>query len=90
MYLHTAAYSYHKGVHFSVYGENVVIGLQNLIIIALQWKFNKQITLKEKLLCGIIFFLYCALLFTDTLLSESAWKLIVSSNILVIFGSRLP
>mmetsp|Transcript_17244 Transcript_17244/g.12316 ORF Transcript_17244/g.12316 Transcript_17244/m.12316 type:complete len:149 (-) Transcript_17244:321-767(-) len=90
MYLHTSAYSYHKGVHFSVYGENAVIGVQNLIIILLYWKYNKSIQWKEKLFCVLFFLIYCFILFSDKVIPETLWKLIVSSNILVIFGSRLP
>mmetsp|Transcript_40519 Transcript_40519/g.39037 ORF Transcript_40519/g.39037 Transcript_40519/m.39037 type:complete len:117 (-) Transcript_40519:442-792(-) len=90
MYLHTSAYSFHKGVHFSVYGENAVIGLQNLIIIYLYWKYNKSITWKEKLFCSLFFLAYVVVLFSNKFLSEPMWKVIVSSNILVIFGSRLP
>jgi hypothetical protein len=83
MYLHTSAYSLHKNVHFSVYGENVVIGLQNLIIIGLYWNYNKLITMKEKVWCCVFFFFYVMLLLTDRVLSESAWKMVLSSNIFI-------
>jgi len=83
MYLHTSAYSLHKGVHFSVYGENAVIGVQNLIIIILYWKYNKSIQMKEKILCTLFFLAYCVLLLTDKVIPENVWRLIVSSNILV-------
>ena len=82
MYLHTSAYSFHKKVPFSVYGENVVIGLQNLIIIVLFWNYNKTISTKEKILCTLFFLVYCTTLLTDRIISESLWKVIVSSNIL--------
>lgn len=51
MYLHTSAYSIHKGINFSVYGENVIIMMQNFVIVLLFWAFDKSIKGTEKLLC---------------------------------------
>ncbi len=66
MYLHTSAYSFHKGVPFSVYGENVVILIQNLIIISLFWNYNKGVSRNEKVLCSVFFLLYTlTLVFMD-------------------------
>jgi len=55
LYLHTAAYSIHQGIGFSVYGENVIILMQNLVIILLFWGIDKSIGGIEKLICTVLF-----------------------------------
>ena len=82
MYLHTSAYSLHKNVPFSVYGENVVIGFQNFIIIIMFWKYNHDVLRKEKIFCTLFFIAYSAVLLSDKIISDNMWQLIVYSNII--------
>ena len=70
MYLHTTTYSLHQKIPFSVYGENAIIGAQNLVIIFLIWQYNKSIGTGEKILLSLFFFTYSFLLFQDTMITD--------------------
>ena len=81
MYLHTSAYSIHKNIPFSVYGENLIILMQNLVIIMLFWIYSKSIGFVEKLFCFIFFAAYSFILLQDKHVSEQGWNMVQSSNI---------
>ena len=86
MYLHISTYSFHKGIGFSVYGENVIIMMQNFVIILLFWSFDKSIKSVEKFLCIVGLGTYIGLLLQDKHISEPVWDIIVSSNL--FFGKH--
>lgn len=90
MYLHTSAYSIHKNIPFSVYGENLIILFQNLVIIFLFWSFSKTIGFTEKLFLAISIAAYSYILFQDKYVNEQGWNMIQSSNILFMVLSRVP
>ena len=81
MYMNTTGYSLHKHIPFSVYGENLIILLQNFVIVLLYWAFNKTIGSLEKLFLAFAFAAYAFLLFQDKHISEDQWSIISSSNI---------
>ena len=83
MYINTSSYSMHQKIPFSVYGENLIILCQNIVIIFLMWSYNKSISTLEKLAVVAFFATYSFLLFGDTLLTEQHWAIIAQSNIMV-------
>jgi mannose-P-dolichol utilization defect protein 1 len=55
---------------FSVYGEGVFINIQNFIIILLIWKFNRQVTIAEKIVFSVFCLLYSYILFDGSFMNE--------------------
>jgi len=89
-FANTAALSIHLGLQFSVYGETLVILVQNGIIILLMWSINKSISLVEKLGFLAFFGGFCYIVFEGSLVPEEAWALMSSANILLNISSRIP
>eukprot|EP00352_Strombidinopsis_acuminata_P005593 CAMPEP_0176372076 /NCGR_PEP_ID=MMETSP0126-20121128/25143_1 /TAXON_ID=141414 ORGANISM="Strombidinopsis acuminatum, Strain SPMC142" /NCGR_SAMPLE_ID=MMETSP0126 /ASSEMBLY_ACC=CAM_ASM_000229 /LENGTH=270 /DNA_ID=CAMNT_0017731785 /DNA_START=23 /DNA_END=835 /DNA_ORIENTATION=+ len=90
MYTNTASFSMHLGLSFSVFGENLVILVQNMIIILLIWNYNKTIGIAQKGAFVVLAGLYMTILFQDQLISEDAWKMIQSSSNVMILFARCP
>jgi len=65
MFLHTASYGVHAAMPFSVYGENLIILVQDIIIIFLFWHYSKDIGPGEKLIFSVAFTGYSYVLFAD-------------------------
>jgi len=76
MYLHSSGYSIHQKIPFSVYGENLIILAQNLVIVLLFWTYNKSIGLFEKLVIIGMLIGYYFVLFTDKYLDDQQWELV--------------
>ena len=52
--MQTAGSAMFMGIPFSVYGESIIIFVQNIFIILLLWTYNKKVGLLEKL--GVVGF----------------------------------
>ena len=78
-----------QGIPFSVYGEALIICVQNFVIILMIWNYNKAIGMAEKFLTFAFFCAYAYLLFNN-LLSESQWQLVSSSSTGLGFLSKCP
>ena len=81
--MQTAGISIQKGVAFSVYGENLIIMVQNFLIILLIWNYNKSIGFLEKLLVFAFFCGYAYLLYTPGLLTLEMLDAVSGSTILL-------
>jgi len=46
--MQTAGFAMYKGMPFSAYGESVIVGVQNLIIVLLIWGYNEKIQFVER------------------------------------------
>ena len=68
IYLHYSGYSIHNKIPFSVSGENLIILAQNLAIVYLVWKYNKQIGKVEKVALTTAFLIYAFITRMDILL----------------------
>jgi mannose-P-dolichol utilization defect protein 1 len=64
MLLHTSSYSVQAKIPFSVYGESLIILVQNIVIVLLFWVFSKYISTLEKIVLAILFSLYSFVLFS--------------------------
>ena len=89
----------HSKIPFSVYGDNLIILMQNFVIVLLLWTFNKQISAVEKLFCFVLMTSYSYFLFSDVFLTEEQWQYVAQSNLLlsnisfficVVVLSRVP
>ena len=79
--MQTAGSAMFMGLAFSVYGESVIIMVQNFFIILLLWVYNKNISLLEKLAVIAFFSGYGYILFaTPQLIEQYQWDIISSSN----------
>eukprot|EP00347_Sterkiella_histriomuscorum_P022985 403336391 len=90
MYINSSGYSIHNKIPFSVYGENLIILAQNIIIVFLFWTYNKSVSIIEKLFVMIFLIGYSYVLFNDSMLTEKQWELIAQTNILFLIMSRIP
>ena len=81
--MQTAANAMAKGYAFSVYGENVIILVQNAIIIVLIWNFDKSIDIMQKMLVFTYFVSYAYFLFASPYLTPELWELISSSGLIL-------
>ena len=81
--MQTAAFGLFSKLNFSVYGEAVIIMLQNFIIIALIWKYNKDVAFSEIFMLSAFMISYAMLIF-DPLgrgtLTEQHWAFITSCS----------
>ena len=74
MLIHSSAYSMQANIPFSVYGESLIILVQNTIIILLFWTYSKQIGGGEKAFLALGLSAYSFVLFSgDEFLSKDAW-----------------
>ena len=76
MYIHTSSYSIHHKIPFSVYGENLIILMQNFVIVLLFWAYSKNIGAIEKLFCLVFMSGYSYVLFDDKLLNDEQWNMV--------------
>lgn len=90
-FINGASWSIKAGIPFSVYGEQVIILVQNAIIILLFWTYSKTIGLPEKLVLFFAFTTYSFLLFSgNRYLGEEAWFYIEKMNMVLLLPSKLP
>ena len=63
IFMQTAGLGRFNGLSFTVYGESLIIMVQNYIIILLIWSYNKSIGFVEKLFIFVFMIGYSILLF---------------------------
>ena len=83
-------YAIHLGSPFSVYGENFLILAQNVIIIGLLWKFQKDISITTKLLVLLVEGSLFTFLFTDIIVPEQFWGYLMNAQLIILAYSRIP
>lgn len=91
IYLQTAGQAINKGLPFSVYGENLIVAAQCVVIIILIWGYDTKIGIVEKLV--VLFGLsgYAFILFNpEGFIDEQRWILISQSNVFLTVLSRVP
>ena len=88
--LNKMLYYYHIGLQFNLYGEVIVLFIQNLIIIALIWKYNKEITLFSKIRDVLLVILYISFFLIYPSIPEFMWKSLISSVSLINLASKMP
>ena len=76
MYLNTAAFNIEYKYPISVYGDCISLSFQNYVIIFLMWKYNDQISAKEKWITGGSYALIVFVLLTMPL-SNRIWAMIL-------------
>ena len=89
-FVNTAAFSMHLNLPFLVYGETLIIIVQNLAIVMLIWKYDTSIGMAEKVIFAVCICAYQFVLFSDTMIPEESWVLISSSTVLFGMISRIP
>jgi uncharacterized protein with PQ loop repeat len=87
--LHTASHAAHLGLSYLIYGEPLLIMIQNLAIIELIWKVDTLITIKEKSIYSLFVGFYGWFLFSGVV-PEFAWSIITGTTIFFISLSRIP
>lgn len=91
MLIHSAAYSIQANIPFSVYGESLIILVQNTLIVLLFWVYSKEIGGAEKAGLAIAFSAYSFVLFSgDKFVSKDGWENIQRSNLVISLFSRVP
>jgi mannose-P-dolichol utilization defect protein 1 len=88
-FLCTALYSLHMKYPFLIYGESVVILMENLFIFFLAWKYDinqssdRQNMSFSLLVCGFLFIIY------KEVLDDKCWKIVGSASTILSVGSRI-
>jgi mannose-P-dolichol utilization defect protein 1 len=91
MLINSSGYSIKENIPFSVYGESLLILVQNFLIVLLFWIYSKDITAIEKLVLFVFFSGYSFVLFKGyTFLTKSQWDMIQKSNLVLSLLSRVP
>ena len=89
--MQTAGLAMAKGVAFSVYGESLIIMVQNFLIIWLMWGYNKSIGTFEKM---VVFLFFCAygyvLFYKPELLTADHLMIISSSSTMLGIVGKVP
>ena len=67
---------------FTLYGDNLLLTLQNVIIIAQMWFFNPAITTKHKMIWSVFGTLYASFIMGLFSLHNFQWTSILTVNIL--------
>lgn len=90
MYIIKGCYAAHLGSSFSVYGENAFMFIQSFLIINLLWSYDKDASMVSRIATYALLFGLLFVLYTDTYLNESAWKVLINLQIVFSLYSRLP
>ena len=89
-YLNTLVYSRHLMLDLSVYGETIVVLVQQAIILMLVYHYDQSISIVEKIAFVAFFGSWGAWLIMDTSVPEWVWPILSSSNIGFVMLSRVP
>lgn len=89
-FMQTAGQAMAQGIPFSVYGESLIIMVQNFLITLMIWHYNKTIATSEKILVAALGGAYAFALFSPGIISSEYWKLISSSNTMLNIAAKLP
>lgn len=91
MLMHSSGYSIQANIPFSVYGESLIILMQNFLIVLLFWAFSKDIGAAEKVFVFAFITSYSFVLFSgNTYLDKNMWELVQKSNLGLSLVSRVP
>ena len=81
--MQTAAFGFYSHTPFSVFGETLIIMVQNFMIIGLIWKYNPDIPKSEILMIAGFMFSYATLIFDPFglgVLKDNHWAFITSCS----------
>lgn len=90
VFLNTLGNALNQGLAFSDYGENAIIIVQNVVVILLIYKYDKTISIVEKLLFVAFFSGYAYWILNATMVPDHAWVMIAGSCIFMNCASRMP
>lgn len=90
MYIIVGCYNVHIASPFSVYGENMFLLIQSIIIISLLWLFEDVSTKKEKLIVTFSILGSFVYLFSDVMVPEFLWILLMNTQFLMLTMARMP
>ena len=72
-FMQTAGQAIAQGIPFSVYGEALIIMVQNILIILMIWNYNKGISIAEKALVFVVGGAYGFALFKPGMIKAEQW-----------------
>lgn len=76
-------YTVHRGIPFSVGGDQLAVLIQCWVQMILFWKYNKDITHLEKVLMGLILGLYNLAVLSQKVLGSTGYNFLYQANIIV-------
>ena len=98
--MQTAGFAMAKGLSFSVYGENLIIMVQNYMVIGMIWYYNEKFNWSEGVIMTVVFVWFGYVLFVPGQLSMEMLENFLSANIIFSkcefidlfadIGSRIP
>jgi mannose-P-dolichol utilization defect protein 1 len=90
MFIINGCYNIHLSSPFSVYGENFCLLLQNFVIIALLWTYEKKTSKHMKMAISCSIFGTIGYLYFDVMVPSFLWKVFMDIQILMVVYSRMP
>ena len=87
-YFNTLAYARHLGYGVALYGETILITIQNCVVVLCMYRFDSEIRRQEKMLAIGMFLLYATVLLHDVNVTEQVWAVISTSVIFLSLFSR--
>jgi len=90
MHIINGCYNIHLGSPFSVYGENFCLLAQNLLLIALIWYYERNVTTLKMCLVSFSILGPLTYLFFDFMVPVALWKLLMNIQIIMVAYSRMP
>ena len=82
-YIGFVATSMYNKLSFGIYGESVIINIQNAIIILLFWWYSGKTAFIGKAMFTSFSLMYSYLLFDGSLMTETYWSFVVSFGLLL-------
>ena len=75
-WFNTMSFARHLDLSLSVYGESILITLQNFIVILFIYYYDAGVASAEKVLFLGLFALYATILLQDEIMTETHWRLV--------------
>lgn len=90
VYMQTAAQAMSSGLPFSVYGENLIILVQNAMIMLLIFQYNKDIGMLEVMFVIGFFGAWGFSLFAGGFMTPELWQMVSTSNSVLSLVGKGP
>lgn len=79
-YFHTMCYARYRGLGLHIYGEVILIAIQNFTILMCFYRFDKSVRVQEKVTFLALFALYAFFLLQGSMVPELAWRALMGTG----------
>ena len=90
MNINRILYFQHVNLAFSLYGEVVMLCIQNCILIAQIWFYSKSISTTSKIRCFSFTWIYISIFIFSSGIPEYIWRLLITTVGILNLVSKIP